>query len=239
MSAIKGVQPQINFGKEVGPAPEAKDPKILEVARGFENQFLSQMVKSMRKTTPGDALFPNSFANQIYRDQLDGEYTKNWSDAGGIGLADIIYDQMAEKYLPKSNVAAAKLKPQPVAPTVTIAQRKDLTDLFSREDGNRFEAAKGAPGEFHIRSKEPLTSEVLTRSPISGLVLQAASLEDGRQMVSVKHDQGLVTQFVHNGKNHVKSGSHIAAGDPLFALGPRENNMPSEIVLRLRKASND
>src|ERR1700733_15423656 len=75
-----------------------RDPKMLEAARGFENQFVRQLISEMRKTVPKDELLPESMTEDIFKEQLDGEYADKWVQNGGIGLADIIYDQLEQRY---------------------------------------------------------------------------------------------------------------------------------------------
>src|ERR1700676_4446548 len=75
------------------PGKESRDPKFLEAAKSFEGQFIRQMISEMRKTVPKDELIPETMADNIFRDQLDGEYADKWTNNGGIGLADVIYDQ--------------------------------------------------------------------------------------------------------------------------------------------------
>ncbi len=73
------------------------------VTREFESIFLSYMMKQMRKTIPEDPLFGNSVAKDIFYDLYDEAITKELSKAGGIGLASILYNQLAKLEEAKSN----------------------------------------------------------------------------------------------------------------------------------------
>jgi flagellar protein FlgJ len=78
-----------------------KDPKYLaqikNVSREFESIFLGYMLKQMRKTVPEDTLMGNSPAKDIFLGMQDDELSKELSRAGGIGLASILYSQLASQ----------------------------------------------------------------------------------------------------------------------------------------------
>ena len=62
----------------------------------FESYFTQLMFKEMRKTVPTEnSLFPKSNAETIFQDMLDEEYAKRAAQAGGIGLADMLYRQLS------------------------------------------------------------------------------------------------------------------------------------------------
>lgn len=86
--------------------------KIRDVAELYEKQFLRDMVKQMRATVPTNEMFKASFAEGYFREQLDQEYVEKWGDKGGIGLGDMIYNQLLDRYgdrlgVPRGN----KVKP--------------------------------------------------------------------------------------------------------------------------------
>lgn len=95
MNSIKGIP----FAKPVAELPkqEQKDPKMMEAAQSFENQLLRQMIAEMRKTVPKDELIGENMGERIFRDELDSKYADLWTEQGGTGLADLIYQQLMEK----------------------------------------------------------------------------------------------------------------------------------------------
>lgn len=232
MSSINKVQ--------APPAPETnetfspqKDQRLVDAAKGFENMFVRQLISGMRKTVPDDGLMPASMGEKIFRDQLDDQYADLWVNQGGIGLAEMIYDQLEQK---KGLVPGARAtKPGEFLPLTKNPNEKPK-DILSTEDGKLF-LAKKTNGEIHLLSKEGLKSSVALRSPLPGVVLQAAALEDGRQALVVKHDNGLVSQFVHNGDNRVKSNTVVAPGDVIAELNPSLSNQSANVFFKLRKAA--
>jgi Rod binding domain-containing protein len=79
------------------PSPQVRDPRVLEAARMYEKYFLGQMVKAMRGTVSYSDLQKPSMGEGIYRDQLDDQYVDSWTNSGGIGLADLIHDELVGK----------------------------------------------------------------------------------------------------------------------------------------------
>jgi flagellar protein FlgJ len=68
-----------------------------KACRDFESLFVNYLMKEMRETIPQNELFGGGSAEKIYTTMLDGEVAKHVSSAGGIGLADMLIEQMAQK----------------------------------------------------------------------------------------------------------------------------------------------
>jgi flagellar protein FlgJ len=66
------------------------------VARQFEAIFIQQMLKTMRDASLSDGLF-DSNNSDFYVDMLDKQMSLNLSDGKGIGLADIIVQQLSSQ----------------------------------------------------------------------------------------------------------------------------------------------
>jgi flagellar protein FlgJ len=68
---------------------------IRQAAEMFESYFLQIMFREMRKTTLNENSFiPKSHAEKIFIEMMDEQVSKDAAAAGGIGLADMIYNQM-------------------------------------------------------------------------------------------------------------------------------------------------
>ncbi len=69
--------------------------KLKKACIEFESYFLNMMFKSMRSTViQNEGIFAKSNAERIFQDMLDEQMTKDMANAGGIGLADMMYKQM-------------------------------------------------------------------------------------------------------------------------------------------------
>ena len=74
--------------------------QIRLAAEAFESYFLQIMFREMRRTTFDDGgLFPRSNAERIFTDMLDEEIAKSAASGRGIGLADMIYEQMTRDFM--------------------------------------------------------------------------------------------------------------------------------------------
>lgn len=67
-------------------AEEQDDEKLKYACEQFEGYFIQTIFKEMRKTVDtSHSYIQMSNADNIYRDMLDEEYSKNAAKAGGIG----------------------------------------------------------------------------------------------------------------------------------------------------------
>lgn len=76
----------------------AYQKKLKDACKGFESMFIQMMWKEMRKTVPENSLFGESDGEKIFRDMLDTEMSDRMSEAGGLGLADVMYKQLTAQY---------------------------------------------------------------------------------------------------------------------------------------------
>jgi len=75
------------------------------VSKDFESLFIYMMMKEMRKTVPETKLLHGGKAEEIFRDMLDEEISKQMSKSpsGGIGIASMIYEQLSRPILERLN----------------------------------------------------------------------------------------------------------------------------------------
>ena len=72
-----------------------KDKELKEACAGFEAIFMTEMLKSMRKTLPGDALLKDSNATSIYKSMQDQNLAENLSNSQkSLGIKDFLYQQL-------------------------------------------------------------------------------------------------------------------------------------------------
>ena len=110
-----------------------KDPNIDKAAKMYEQVFLKEMVEAMRKAVPKSELMEQSMAQKIYEDQMYENYVEEWTNSGGVGLSDVIYDQIVERYYPEKVAKPPKgqaipmnePKPYDMAPSQAIGNKLD------------------------------------------------------------------------------------------------------------------
>jgi len=72
-----------------------KDKELKDACAGFEAIFLKEMIQSMRNTLPGDALFEESNATNIYKSMQDQNLAENLSKSHeSVGLKEFLYQQL-------------------------------------------------------------------------------------------------------------------------------------------------
>ncbi len=181
---------------EKSPVPNAdnRDPRIMKAAQMYEGQFLREMVRQMRKTVSEAGVIKTNTAEKIFREQLDDEYVDQWVNVkGGVGLSNLIYDQIVDRYgqqlgiqkpdgplNPKNDLKVKSLKPT------------DTKGMSIKLDGDQ--------ASIH--------------SPWSGKVVQSFRTPDGNQTVKINHPNGLnsLFRFMGEAKENL-SQKEINAGD--------------------------
>jgi flagellar protein FlgJ len=83
-----------------GKSTAASDKKLKTVCKDMESVFLNMMMTTMRATVPKDSLLGDSNEDDIMKSMLDSEMSKNMAQAGGIGLADLLYRQLSPRQQP-------------------------------------------------------------------------------------------------------------------------------------------
>jgi Rod binding domain-containing protein len=74
-----------------------KNSKLFEQCREFESIFVKMMMKEMRNSVDkSDSILNGGWAEDIYQDMLDDEYSKSMAKTAGFGLADQLYKQLAQ-----------------------------------------------------------------------------------------------------------------------------------------------
>jgi len=99
-------------------AANRPDQNLDEVSRRFEELFVNMLVKSMRQAVVKSDLF-NSDAQDTYQQLFDQEISKEIARSGGLGLSDVIRDQLSRgaskknirEYYEISNTVSFPLQP--------------------------------------------------------------------------------------------------------------------------------
>lgn len=186
------------------PLPEARDPKILKAAQMYETQFLREMVRAMRKTVGESGLVKTNMSEKIFREQLDDEFVDKWVDVrGGIGLSNLIHDQIVERYGSNLGTRNQNFPAKPKGPM----------DINSR-------------GNIKVKPLKPLGQNQISIgiedkggpvfSPWSGKVTESFRTTEGLQVVKLSHDNDVfsIISFSGEGLNDL-SGSRIEAGESI------------------------
>jgi len=76
--------------------PTATSPEqgLKMACREFESLFVQQLLTAMRKTVPKSDLFGDRREEEMYVSLFDQELAVKLSQQKGLGLADLLYDQL-------------------------------------------------------------------------------------------------------------------------------------------------
>ena len=92
-----------------GISAEQESKRLREACEGFEAMFLDIMFKEMRKTVPENTLFGESQGEKIWHSMLDTELMQNVAKSGGVGIADMMYDNLIDQVTSQTLAAKGKL----------------------------------------------------------------------------------------------------------------------------------
>ncbi len=212
-------------------APSSKDvdAQIQDASKMYEKHFLTEMVKAMRTTvTPTDE---PSMGQKIYAEQLDQQYVDKWSEKGGIGLSDIIYEQVKERFYPdKSAIGMKPIGPLPINKggiQIKVDETKPMGIPILNSKGEvkpdlsyRYQVPTGPEGQ-DLRD---------VTAPWAGEVVQMFQHDD-RQVLKVAHDQGLVSTINYVGTAvALNKGDVVEAGQKIGKLSPDTSELTWQIA---------
>lgn len=198
---------------------EKLDSNLREAAKMYEGYFLNEMVRAMRSTVKRDENAPlkQNFAEKIFEGQLDQQYVDGWSKKGGVGLADMIHEQISEKYaqtqqkrsfFPKGPLPIAPKKEMQGIPSDSI-QMKSLPPGPQSKLEYRFEVPNPSGGGFDVQAPAP------------GRVIENRSLAEGWNVVRLDHGQGMTSEMTFPGQQAEMSvNSDVQPGQKLGVLDP-------------------
>lgn len=183
---------------------EQQDAKLREAASMYEKHFLRELVKNMRATVPKSGLIQESQAEKIFREQLDEQYVESWGQQGGVGLGDLIYKQMLERFGEQMGI-----KPPVERVRGPVALEKVAAGTGFRASSDRM-----------ARSVSLLFQDLQGRehsvvSPWSGLLTEART-EKGDSVVRLRHLDGFESELRFPGLlwENLRAGP-VEAGTPL------------------------
>lgn len=114
--------------------PEA----IKEVARQFESVFIGMVLKSMRAAKLTEGGIMDNEQSKFYQDMHDQQLSIHLSGDPGIGLADVIEQQLSPKqYSPQNKMAMADYRARPVRMNKAdepILPLQNQAEISSKED---------------------------------------------------------------------------------------------------------
>jgi flagellar protein FlgJ len=177
----------------------------------YEEHFMREMVRAMRSTVPESELLPASMGEKIFKDQLDDKYVNEWTARGGVGLADMIYENVMEKYMGQRGYQRPK-GPMPL-------DKKHEFQL-------NVEKSEGPSTQMRIRGQLHQDDSALQMTaPWGGKVSLQNDPSSSLKAYFIEHDNDLKSVLAFQGTSLIKDGDEVQAGQPLAILDPNLNEI--------------
>lgn len=198
MSEIKNIKPI-----QQQPLSEKKnrvtEEKFREVSDMYEKYFIREMMKEMRATVKESGFIKKNHAEKIFQDQLDDQYADKWGKAGGIGLSQLIFDQLMNRYGEQYGLKTREARPQG---PIDLTQKTNFTGRVRNLNEN------STTFEITPQLVEAVPAEV--KSPWAGILLDKKYLEMDQVSYRIQHDNGLESLIIGRG-----TGLSLSPGDRL------------------------
>ena len=204
---------------------DKQDAKIREAAKMYEKYFLGEMMKAMRSTV-SPANEP-SMAENIYSEQRDQQYVESWGEHGGVGLADLIYNQVQERFFNHA-IGPRPHMPIPIdkGTSIKIDNPKTMGIPVLTPGANK---QKDVSFLYEWQNSRPAEARDVV-SPLAGEVMQSFQAGDDRQILKLAHDNGLVSTLSFLGRSqNLQPGDAISAGQKLGSLSPQAMGLTWQI----------
>jgi flagellar protein FlgJ len=202
--------------KNDGTLSPEQDKKLREASKMYEQHFMNEMIKAMRSTVHHDDSFlKKNMAEKIFESQMDQKYAEAWAEKGGIGLQDMIYSQIKEKFFNRGNQMSVPQGPLPLPKQESLPVPKNAEPIRVK----KVEPGANAQLQYWMEADptQPSTMDVL--SPWKGNVAEVANLENGWSKIKLDHGQGLSSDMTFQGEAlALVQGDEVGAGQKLGKL---------------------
>ncbi len=199
---------------------------LLKACQQFEGLFIHQVLKDMRKTVQEGELLHAGNAERIFADMKDQAVSDNLAEAGGLGLAEMLYRQLlGPEDREPSGRTNRSLESYRVSP-LPVEKAGPVQESFTMPVEGRLTSGFGM--RVHPILNQELMHNGIDLAAPEGTGIKAAA--PGRvsfsgwgkgygNMVEVDHGNGLITRYGHNAQNLVELGEQIRAGQLLGRVG--------------------
>ncbi len=201
------------------PQPELKR----RVAEEFEQIFASMMLRSMRSTTYGNELIPQSFGEKVYTEMLDGEVARLLSSQSGLGLAELIL-----KELDKGEESTVEIQPR--APSVSNSKSIRMHESPAKAAGrvahsvHKWKDLIGEAAQIHGVSPDLISAVITQESAGNPHAISRAGAKGLMQLMDgTARDMGVTRVFdprqnIMGGTRYLKEMLTRFGGDERLAL---------------------
>ncbi len=149
-------------------AEQVENEKLKEACQGFESIFIQKMWEQMRDTLPKEGLM-TSKDEKFWQGMYDQELSKSMTNAGGIGLTDMMMEQMSRN---TSDAASASKASQARTEGLKVSPAQILPDIDKAKE-EYTKAKEMAAMHKNAQARNPLMdSSMYEEIPNENAVLQ-------------------------------------------------------------------
>jgi len=215
---------------------EGDEKRLKEACAEFESLFIYQVMKQMRKTIPQSRLISGGKGEEIFTSMMDEELSKQISLRQGLGLRDVLIEQLTGKrgrILP-NNIATKTYSKNGSVEECGQPFALPLFGSISSHYGWREDPFTGK-WDFHhgIDIASPSGSEVCAAG--AGRVVFSGWKEGYGRVVEIEHQDGLNTLYAHNFKNLVEEGERVAKYQVIALVGRSGKSTGSHLHYEVRR----
>lgn len=136
--------------QNLSPAPD-KDKKLREACKGFESIFINKLWQEMRNTVPKDG-YLHSKQEEMYLSMFDQEMSNKMAESGGIGLGDMLYNQLKATTEETSRVTSPSraLNPKEIKPLRAGIEANKQSPLVATESSDPLYTPMDENGEEQL-----------------------------------------------------------------------------------------
>ncbi len=182
---LQGFKNQLNSLNDRLAGGKNPDAKLRDACKKFEAVFMGKIWQQMRKNVPKSGYLTNQYEQQ-YTQMFDKDFSEKLAEGGGIGLGDMLYQQLRSK-LDKASKS-------------TLPGTGNSTALKSLDEVNR----RGSrPGE-HLAKNVNAENKGVPGIPLPkpGISLEDEDFTFGQRVErKVMRDNAQITQVAENKSN--------------------------------------
>ena len=218
--------------------------QLHEASRGFEQMFLNLIWQESRRTVDSDdpdseSPFAKSHGERVFQGMLDQEYAGLMSQRGGLGLAELIEDQLSgrggvgsaasyvQRHIFTAPSAIGTHAGDAAATTSDSVDSEELPTIgFAMPVAGRFSSSFGLrsdPFTGELREHGGVDIAAAAGTPVAaaaaGKVTYSGWLGSFGRVVILEHQDGYKSIYGHLSETDVLAGQELVAGQPLGKVG--------------------
>ncbi len=226
-------------------SPEEKKEKLKEIASQFEEIFVETLLKTAREAEKIIKKDEDNFGLNLgfYREMQDYYLSQSIVANGGLGLQDLIVEQLMEKLdMTQNSSNPLKEKKELIKPSEDLKTNVALNLNFTRPVSGEISSPFGwridpftGKRAYHrgidIRAKEGTP----VKSAESGEVIFAGEKGGYGNLVIIEHSGGYRTYYAHLEEIDVKEGDSVAKGAIIGKVGSTGRSTGPHLHFEIRR----